>query len=203
MKVELIYFKDTGKYYATGELEVPDDTDDLTLHRIIVSHMQNKCLPGLMEGSQFDTYYVGKQFEVPHIVRRPREPDVTTLKPDHINLLKISGDLTEDDVRQLADNLRKFPNLPHTVLLAANFEIEHEALEGYYFLGKMRVLDLEGGFTADPVLGEDVDGLYYGKPGEKVVELFHAPENREGYKLFDYSPAAEQLIIKLNERLKE
>lgn len=205
MKVELVYFKESGKYYATGELEVPDDITNLDLHAKVVEHMRTGTLPGLTEGSRFDTYYVGVQFEVPHIVRVPREEpkfDVTTLKPDAVNLLKIGGNLSERDIRDFAEALGRQPNLPPTILLSANFEVEHQSLEGYYFLGKSRALNA-GAYTADLANGDEIEGLYFGKPGEKVVEIFSAFRNREGDKIFDYTPEGEQLIIKLNEMLKE
>lgn len=91
MIVELTYFKDTGKYYSSGRLEVPDvlpnaigglPAGEVTpLFEIfsLVRHLSHaRSLPGLVEGHSAFHVLVdvpGHPHQHPHMVLNARFPD--------------------------------------------------------------------------------------------------------------------------------
>ena len=56
MKVELIYFKPTGKYYSEGALEVADDLSLYAIWSIIGTMRHQQTLPGLV--SHHSPYHI-------------------------------------------------------------------------------------------------------------------------------------------------
>ena len=61
MKIELQYFKPTGKYYSSGDLYVPDNYAMYQVSEKVKALQKYKLLPDLVEGhSDFHVLITGK-----------------------------------------------------------------------------------------------------------------------------------------------
>lgn len=57
MLVYLTYFKESGKYYSSGEMEVPDGLEPFEVHRVVRLRAADRKLPGLIENhSDYHVY---------------------------------------------------------------------------------------------------------------------------------------------------
>jgi hypothetical protein len=75
VKIELTYFKESGKYYTQGEFDVPDETHYYDVIDMVKKMIVDEELPGLASGCwEFDVLMEpkGEKCSVPHLFRAGR-----------------------------------------------------------------------------------------------------------------------------------
>lgn len=66
-QMEIVYFKESGKYYSTGHLDVPKDYSFWDVVERMKHLSTAGALPGLTSGARFDAMWTWQG--VPHITR--------------------------------------------------------------------------------------------------------------------------------------
>lgn len=73
MIVRLMYFKESGKYYSSGQYET-DHTEAWKVYEQVADMLVRGQLPDLAEGARFDVLVEGDDL-VPHLIRQHHVDD--------------------------------------------------------------------------------------------------------------------------------